>query len=101
LTPVDARDNRDGASADIRTVTFTKDVYRFDAARLRSGLPDIARRFGASCVVVEESRKPLSVKITFAVTGTTEQLDAFAAAVMPDKFTGNSDEPLWAMLLGD
>jgi hypothetical protein len=98
---MDARNDGDGANADVRTVTFTKDVYRFDAARLRSGLPDIARRFGARCVVVEESRKRLSVKITFAVTGTTEQLDAFAAAVMPDKFTGNSGEPLWAILFDD
>jgi hypothetical protein len=87
-------------SADVTTVTFTREAYRFDAARLRAGMEEIAERFGAQCVVVEESTKRLSVKFTFAVTGTREQLQNFAAAVKPGKGAGASGEPLWEVLLG-
>jgi hypothetical protein len=87
-------------SSELRTVTFTKEAYRFDAANLRTGMEEIARRFGARCVVVEEVKKRLSVKFTFAVTGSTEQLKDFAAAVKPGKGTSASGEPLWEWLLG-
>jgi hypothetical protein len=40
------------------------------------------------------------VKFTFAVTGTTEQLENFAAAVKPGKGTSASGDPLWETLLG-
>jgi hypothetical protein len=85
---------------DVTTVTFTKDVYRFDAANLRTGMEQIAQTFGAHCVVVEESRTRLRVKFTFAVTGTKEQLGNFPAAVKPGKGTAASGDPLWEMLLG-
>jgi hypothetical protein len=94
------QDDRSGADAEVTTVTLTKDVYRFDAENLRNGLRDIADRFGARCVVVSETKKRLSVTITFAVTGTTEQLANFAAAVKPGKGTTASGDPFWEMLLG-
>jgi hypothetical protein len=82
------------------TVTFTKEAYRFDAARLRAGMAEIARTFGAECVLVEESSKRLRVKFTFEVTGTPEQLEDFRAAIGPGGGTGSSGEPWWSILLG-
>lgn len=97
-----APDERCGVTLDldVTTATFTKVAYRFDAARLRAGMAEIAERFGARCVVVEESRKRMSVTFTFAVTGTREQLENFAAAVKLGKGTSASGDPLWEMLLG-
>jgi hypothetical protein len=84
----------------LTTVTFTKRAYRFDAANLRRGIEDMARRFGAQCVLLEESKSRLSVEFKFAVTGTTEQLQDFAAAIKPGKGTSGSGDPLWEQLLG-
>jgi hypothetical protein len=87
-------------ASELKTVTFTKEAYRFDAASLRSGLVQVAETFGAHCVVLEESKKRLTVEFTFAVTGTEEQLANFAAAVKPGGGPGSTGEPLWEMLLG-
>jgi hypothetical protein len=75
---------------ELTTVTFTKDVYRFDAAGLRKGIVEIARSFDVDCVVVEETKKWLSVKLTFSATGTQQDLEDFAAAVSPRGGTGGS-----------
>jgi hypothetical protein len=83
------------------TFTFTKQAYKFDAARLRAGVEQIARTFGAECAVVEESKKRLSVEFKFAVTGTPEQLENFRAAIAPGRGTSSSGEPFWEMLFGD